>query len=163
MRTAVLPRPLETEGTGDRRPNLAGFQRALRLALIYLVGLALIFGLFAGFTEAAPTSKGSGATTDLLFFGVAALAFAVVGTLVALHAAPRAIIVKESSIVVIGRWGRRTAWAPRSELRLRVVRRHPAGFLSSEPVESIELAVPGRPAQVYLVTQGLFPGAPTSS
>ena len=147
----------------ERRRNLAGFQRALRLALIYLVGLALIFVLFVGYAQTASVTRGTGAGTDLMVFGIAARPLAIVGMLIALHPAPRAIEVTGTAFVVVGRWGRRTEWAPRAELRLRVVRRFAAGFLSSEPVESIELAVPGRPARTYLVTQGLFPGPPATS
>ena len=147
----------------ERRRNVAGFQRAFRLALIYLLGLALVFALFVGVDQTAAVTRGAGAGTDLLLLGIAALAFAVVGTLIALHPAPRTIEVSRTAIVVIGRWGRRTEWSPLVELRLRVVRRFAAGFLSTEPVESIELTVPGRPPRTYLVTQGLFPSlSPTS-
>ena len=150
----VAERPVE------RRRNVAGFQRALRLALVYLSGIALIYALFVGYTLTVPITQGAGAGTDLLFFGIVALAFAIAGTLLALHSVPRAIELSSTAIVVLGRWGVRTEWTPRGELELRVVRRFPAGLLSSEPVTSVELSLPGRPPRTYLVTEGLIPRGP---
>ena len=139
------------------RPNVAGFQRAFRLVLIYLVGLALIYVLFLGLAQTASGAAGSGLGSDLLLFGIAALAFAVAGVMIALHPVPRAIALTADAVVVVGRWGRRTEWDPREQLRLRVVRRFPAGLLSSEPVTSVEFSLPGRPPRTYLVTEGLVP------
>ena len=153
----IAERPVE------RRTNVAGFQRAFRLTLVYLVGIALIYALFVGYTLRVPIAQGAGAGTDLLLFGIAALAFAIVGSLVALHPVPRAIELTSTAIVVVGRWGIRTEWTPRGELQLRVVRRFAAGLFSSEPVTSVELSVPGRPPRTYLVTEGLVPGGPKTT
>ena len=151
------------ERSVERRRNVSGFQRALRLTLVYLVGMALIYALIVGYTLMAPIAQGTGVGTDLLLFGIAALAFAIVGTLVALHPVPRAIELTPTAVVVVGRWGARTEWTPRGELKLRVVRRFPAGLHSSEPVTSVELSLPGRPPRTYLVTEGLIPvGPPTA-
>lgn len=142
------------------RPNLAGLQRALRLSLIYLAGLVLVFLAFVAIDLSVPGHTGAGATFDLLLFGLVALGFAVAGTVIALHPVPRLVGVTPNAIVIVGRWGRRAEWSPRDQVRVRVVRRFPAGFFSHEAVESVELAAPGRPSRNYVVAEGLFPADP---
>ena len=142
------------------RKNVAGLQRALRLVLIYLIGLALVFLAFVAIDLSVPGGTGAGATFDLVLFGLVALGFALAGSMVALHPVPRLVGVTPDAIVVVGRWGRRAEWGPRERVRVRVLRRFPAGFLSHEPVESVELAAPGRPPRNYVVAEGLFPIGP---
>lgn len=132
----------------------------MRLTLIYLVAVALLYVLFLASAEAASRSRGPGPNFDLLLFGVAALGFALAGALIALHPAPRRIEIAPSAITVVGRWGHRTEWTPRAQLTFRRVRRFAAGILSRDPVESVELSVPGRPPRTYLVTEGLFATEP---
>ena len=150
-------------GLVERRPYVAGSHRALRLTLFYLVAVALLYVLFLGSAEVASRAGGAGPNFDLLLFGVAALVFALAGVLIALHPAPRRIEITPTAITVVGRWGHRTTWTPRAQLTFRRVRRFAAGILSSDPVESLELSLPGRPPRTYLVTEGLFatdPDAP---
>ena len=163
--TASGVRPSAREGPhpdqGDRsvvRPNAAGSMRALRLTLLYLLALGVLYLVFALYEATMPYSSGTGAENGLLLFSGLATVLAVVGPYVTLSPAPRRIEIRSSSVVVVGRWGGRTEWAPWSEVSLRVVRRYPAGLLSRDPVESIEVAIPGRTPRTYLVGTELFPG-----
>ena len=141
----------------ERRPNRAATQRVVRLSLIYLVALATVYLLMVGFARSTPAGAGTGTESALaLFSGVAAL-LAAGGVVFSLSAAPRALEVGPESIVVVGRWGGRREYAPRSEIRVRVLRRFPPSLLAPARVESVEVRVPGKPSRTYLVDQELFP------
>ena len=157
VRTTSPPEPARRAGAVERRTNVAGTQRAVRLALVYLGAIGLLYLVFFVLERAARGGSGTGAELDLLLFGIVALAFALGGALFALHPAPRAIEIAPSAFVVVGRWGRRTEWSPRNEVKFRVVRRFPAGLLSHAPVESVELSVAGRPPRAYFTGEGFFP------
>jgi hypothetical protein len=142
--------------TIERRPNTAGTQRAVRVALVYLLALALLFLGLVLYDRSAPGGRTPGAEgTLLLFAGVAALVGAL-GAVVSLSPAPRAVEVTPEHVVVVGRWGRRTVWPRRGEITVRVVRRYPAGGLTPRTVESVEVWSTGRPPKSYLVEEGLF-------
>ncbi len=145
------------------RPNSAGSQRALRLTLLYLLALGALYLVFALYEETMPYGSGTGAGNGLLLFSGLAAVLAVVGPYVTLSPAPRRIEIRSSSVVVVGRWGGRTEWAPWSEVSQRIVRRYPAGFLSGEPVQSIEITISGRSPRTYLVGTDLFPRSPPQS
>ncbi len=156
---AVRPtvgRPVSA-GTGpaDVRTNRPGTQRAVRIALVYLVAVAGVYLGSLAYDASRPELMTPGVTTDLTVFGAVALLLGVVGALVSLGPAPRSVELRPGSIVVVERWGRRREWSPRASIQVRVVRRYPAGVLSSGPVESVELALAGR-RRTYLVAAGLF-------
>jgi hypothetical protein len=93
----------------------------------------------------------------LLYFTIFAALLAVAGVLIALGAAPRALEVSPTAVVVEGRWGRRRSFPPLDALRVEVVRRYPAGFLSGDPVESVEIGDGRRGRRTYQLGVGLIP------
>jgi len=141
---------------GLRRPNRAGTQRAVRLMLLYLVVLTLLYLGFVLYDRNAPGGMSPGAQGGLVAFSVVALVVAVVGALLSITPAPRAVEQSSTSLAVVGRWGRRTEWAPLDEVTVRKVRSYPAGLLSGEPVDSVEVSSPGRTTRSYLVEAGLL-------
>lgn len=157
------PRPVrvvaETGGSVERRPNVGGSQRAVRLTLSYLIALAVLYLVLVEYGRSAPGGTSPGAQDTLLLFGGIAVALGAVGAGFSLTPAPRAVEVSPYHVVVVGRWGRRTKWPPLGETTVRVVRSYRAGPLSSTPVESVEMWATGRRPKVYLLEQGLL--APT--
>ena len=141
----------------ERRPNRAATQRVVRLSLFYLVALAVLYVILVGLARSAAGGTGTGVDNAVAFFSGVAAVLAIGGVVFSLTAAPRALEVGPESIVVIGRWGGRREYAPRSEIRVRVLRRFSPGPLAPAAVESVEVRVPGKPSRTYLVDQELFP------
>ena len=156
-RTTAAPERARVTAAIELRPNVAGSERAVRLAYLYLGAIGLLYLLFVLLEWIVRAGWGTGVEFDLLLFGLAALVFSVGGALFALHPAPRGIEIGPTALRIVGRWGHRIEWSPRNEIRFRLVRRYSAGFLSRAPVESVELSLPGRPPRVYLVGEGFFP------
>ena len=141
-------------------PNRAGTQRAVRLTLLYVVFLAVLYGVFLGLDRTAPGGGSAGASAGLWGFSLVALVLGVGGALFALSQAPRGVEVGPTATVVVGRWGLRRAFPPVGQLAIREVRHHPAGILSSAPVVAVELTSSrGRRITCFL-EQGIL--APTT-
>ena len=149
--------PDGADGEAERRPNVGGSQRAVRIALLYLLGLTGVYLAFVLYARSAPGGMTPGAGSALLLFSAAAAGFGAAGAILALHPAPRAVEISPSQIVVLGRWGGRRRWPRSRELHVRVVRRFPPWGLSAVAVELVEVSTPGRPARSYLVEEGLLP------
>jgi hypothetical protein len=147
---------LTVEHPVDHRANLAGRQRASRLAMIYLLALIVMYLGFVALDRASAGGSSPAVTTGLLAFTVVAVALAVGGTFVTLSPAPQAVEVAPAAVVVVEWTGRRRRFPPLEDLRVEVVRRYPAGFLSRSPVETVELAGGGR-RRTYQLTEGLLP------
>ena len=140
----------------DRRVNRAGLQRAFRLALIYLVALFVLYVGFVLADRSAPGGTGPTATAGLLYFTIVASALAVGGVLLALAPAARSVEVSPASVVVEEWTGRRRRFPPLEELRVRTLRRYPAGFLSATAVEAVEVEGDGR-RRTYHLEEGILP------
>ncbi len=148
--------PAAASRSVERRENRAGRQRALRLTTIYLGALLLMYLGFVALDRFSPGGTSPTATDGLfLFTGLAAL-FAVGGSMVTLGPAPRAVEVGPTAVVVVEWSGRRRTFPPLADLRVDVVRRYPAGLLSRDPVEAVELTGDRR-RRTYQVTEGLLP------
>jgi hypothetical protein len=162
------PRPDAADAASSpavvRYPNRSGLQRASRLAMIYLGALIVLYVVFVALDRSGPGGTSPSAESGLLSFTAVAAALAVVGVFVTLPPAPRAVEVSPSSVVVVEWTGHRREFPPIVELRVEAVRRYPASFLSSDPVEAVELYGPkGR--RTYQLTEGLLaphrPSPPT--
>jgi hypothetical protein len=138
------------------RRNQAGTERGFRLAIIYLGILAVLYVGFILADRSAPGGSSPGAQTGLLYFTAFAAALAIGGALVALSPAPRVIEVHRDSVIVVEWAGRRRAFPPIEELRVSLVRRYPRGFLSSRPVEAIEMTDRGGTRRTYHLEEGLI-------
>jgi hypothetical protein len=147
-----------SEGPPERRENVGGSQRVIRLTVLFLVTLVILYSGFILYDRTAPGGTAPAASNgELLFTGIFVL-FAVVGALYTLTPAPRAIVVGSDRVMVVGRWGRRRALPALDLLQVSVVRRYPAGFLANTPVELIELSGEDVPRRSYLVEAGLLAG-----
>jgi hypothetical protein len=140
----------------DLRRNRAGLQRAFRLAVVYLVALLVLYIGFVLADRAAPGGTGPTATTGLLYFTAIASVLAIVGVLLALAPAARSVEVSPESVTVEEWTGRRRRFPPLGELRVRTVRRYPAGFLSSGAVEAVEVEGGGL-RRTYQLEEGVLP------
>ena len=151
------PKEIPTEPLSPtRRANGAAVQRARRLTLTYLVGLSLIFLLFATLSRFSSVGGSSGAIGGLVLFGEIALALGTIGVLVGLSSAPVAVERTPEALVVHGLLGYRRTFPAGEGLSTRIVRRYPAGWLSAEPVESVEVASRGV-HRTYWFEAGLVP------
>jgi len=165
VRGPASPPPEEVPGGTGPPPiiNRAGTQRARRLALTYLLGLAAIFGLFWGLSRGSSVGGTAGATSDLALFGELAVAIGAIGAFLSLISAPATIERAPEGLVVHGLLGYRRTFGEEVGLSIRVLRRYPAGWFSAEPVESVEIASRGV-RRTYLVEAGLLPEQrPTSA
>jgi len=152
------PRTESAESANERRANVAGSQRAIRVTVVYLGVLAALYLAFVLYDRSVPGGTSSPAGNgEFLFTGIF-VAFAVFGAIFTLHPAPRAIVVSSDHLTVVGRWGGRRVLPPLESLSTRVVRRYPSGFLSGAPVEQVELWGRGATLHTYLVEDGLFRG-----
>ncbi len=154
----AVPAP-PVAAASQRRPNRAGTQRVVRLTAIFLILLVALYVGFELYARTGPAAHGSAATDEFVEFTTVAFTLAVVGALLTLSPAPRAVEVSDDRLVIIGRWGRRTEWSPRPKVVVHRVRRYPAGFFSEADVDSIEVSVPGK-RRSYLVETGLLPENP---
>lgn len=143
----------------ERRPNVGGSQRAIRLAALFVAVLALLYAVFILYDRTAPGGTSSPAGNGVLLFTGIFLVLAVGGAIFALSPAPRTVEVTSGRVTVVGRFGRRRNLPALEQLSVSVVRRYPVGWLSDRPVELIELSGEGVPRRTYLVDDDLFAGA----
>jgi hypothetical protein len=136
--------------------NRAGTQRARRLAITYVVALAVIFAGIDALARSAPSAGSVGVGQDLELFATVALVLAIVGVVVSLSSAPLAVERTGGETIVHGVFGYRRRFPEGPGLTVRVLRRYPAGLLSSAPVESVEIATKGV-RRTYLLEEGLLP------
>jgi hypothetical protein len=146
----AAPKPLV-----ERRPNRAATQRAVRLSLLYAVGVAAVYGVLVGVASAGPTGGTIGTEGALLAAGLLALLLAVVGIVYALGTAPRGVELSDDRTVVVGRFGRRYSFPGRRQLRPTVHQRFPAGLLSPVAVESVAIAG-GSTRRTFLLEEHLL-------
>lgn len=159
------PAPAGSDQTAvpvERRPNVGGSTRAVRLTTLYVVVLTIFYAGFVLADRAAPGGTSSTTTNGLLMFTGVYLLLAAIGAVYALQPSPRAVEVAPDHVTVVGRWGRRRRFPPLSQLSVSVVRRYPAGWLAPTPVELVELWGEGVPRRSYVVDPGLFEGAKRS-
>jgi len=158
--------PLAEDGaarsTTDLRVNVAGSQRVVRVTLVYLIVLVALFAAFILYDRSVPGGTASPTANGISLFAGIFVLFAIVGSVLTLHPAPRAVEVTVDHVTVFGRWGGRRILPPLGSLSTRVVRRYPSGFLADTAVEQVELWGREAPLRTYLVEDGLFRGATTS-
>lgn len=154
-------RPAESEILPPSEPlafreNRAGTSRALRLFLIFGLGLAAIY-LF--FLALAVTSPSPGVNSAPLVYGLLTgmtAVLAVFGWSITLGRTPRSFRVATDGIVVRERMGGLRRFANSAQLRVRVTARYDRGLLGREATEMVELSVDRRGKKNYLVTAGVF-------
>ncbi|MGP8077910.1 MAG: hypothetical protein ACLQD8_02865 [Thermoplasmata archaeon] len=164
--SAGWPEPAKAagpEGTPRRIvPNRAATQRARRLTALYVVILAALYAGFALLARGSAGGPPSGTTQDLELFGLVALVFALAGAILTLLSAPAALELSPTATVVVSPLGSRRTFRTGPGHSVRIVRKFPAGILSSEPVESVEIASGGG-RRTYLVDAGILsPAGPGS-
>jgi hypothetical protein len=143
-------------GAPERRPNTAGTQRAFRFAILYVLALAALDGVFVALDLTSSEANRPGLVADLQIFLGLAIVLAVGAVIFALTPAPRWVEVDPRRTVVQGRWGTRREFPPLAELERSVQRRYPAGFLASRPVEMVRLVDRRGRATTYQIQEGLL-------
>ena len=133
--------------------NSAGSSRAFRTLILFLVGLAVIYGLFMG--VAVRTSMGGSNDLVEAILTAATAVSLVVGWVVTLGQAPAAAWVEHGQLVVQERMGRPRRF-PVPGVQIRVVRTNGVGPLGPEPTEFVELSVPRGARRTYLVGAHFF-------
>ncbi len=142
-----------TAGGGTRparRENRGGTRRVQRLALLFVVGVAVLFATLAQYASTLPAGRGPGTGQAVEAFAGLGLAVAAGGVVLTLASAPRAVEFGPGAVVVVGRFGRRHRFPPREDLSVRLLRRYPAGFLSDSEVDAVELMGGAGKATFYL-------------
>ena len=141
----------------DLKPNRAGTQRVVRLTVVFLVVLTGLYAGFAIYARSSPGGASPGAQSALVEITILAMGLALAGTILTLNPAPRAVGALPDGFVVVGRWGRRTEWTPLDAVTIHRIRRYPAGFLSGDEVDSVEVFGGRRRRRSYLIEAGLLP------
>jgi hypothetical protein len=141
--------------TVTERDNAPARARAWRIGAIYLVALAAMYAGFLALELRGPRAGGALATDALVLFSAVAAALAVGGLVVTLGPVPRSIEVTPTAVVVVEWTGRRRKFPALDDLRVDVVRRYSANFLSSAAVETVEVS-DGRRRRTYQLTTGLL-------
>jgi len=147
--------PTSVGPPAEVRLNTGATRRAVRLSVVFVLGIAGVYALLVALTFAGPAAGSAGASQGLLWSGVAAVLVAVAGAVVSLGSAPRAVELGEGSTVVVGRFGHRYAFPGRYQLRTTVLRRFRAGPMSPVPMESVEIAG-GTSRRSFLIDEGLL-------
>jgi hypothetical protein len=163
-RESSAPRPASALGTlVERRPNVAGTQRAFRFAVLYVFVLALLDAILVALDLSSAEAGRPGVQDGLqLFLGIA-IVLAVGSVLFALSPAPRWVEVRTDGVVVGGRWGQRVLLPPLEKLTPKIARHYPAGFLSSAPVDMVEVYDLRGRRHTYQVQAGLLGPAPSNA
>ena len=141
-----------------RRENRGATQRAVRLSILFAAGIALVYGFLVDLAVGQPTGGSAGSWEWIWVVGLLAVVVGAVGVLVTLGAVPRSVELGERTTVVVGRFGRLYWFPGRSELRTKVLRRFPAGFLTPVALESVEISA-GSARRSFLLEAGLLHGA----
>ncbi len=146
-----------TDGTlRDHRPNEAGTQRAFRFAILYLLALVILDVILVALDLTSAEAGRPGVESGLqLFIGIAVL-LAVGSVLFALSPAPRYVDIRTDGVIVAGRWGQKTWFPPVEQLEAKVLRHYPAGLLSSNGVDLVQVADRNGRRRTYQVETGLF-------
>jgi hypothetical protein len=110
--------------------NRAGTQRAVRTTLLYMGAVIVLTGVLTALDLSSAEASRPAVQQGLeLFLGIA---------------------------VVVGRWGRRRAFGPLSELRPQVLKHFAGGVLSSRSVDMVEVSDRAGHRHTYQVESGLF-------
>jgi len=140
----------------DHRPNQAGTQRAFRFAILYVLALVVLDVVLVGLDLSSAEAGRPGVVSGLqLFIGIAIL-LAIGSVIFALSPAPRYVDVRTDGVVVVGRWGQRTWFAPVERLDPKVLRHYPSGVLSSSSVDMVQVVDRTGRRRTYQVETGLF-------
>ena len=142
----------------ERRVNVGGSQRAVRITAVFVATLAALYVAFVLYDRTAPGGTSSPEGNGILLFTVIFVLFAFGGAVYSLTPAPRAVEVEPGAVTIVGRWGGRRRLPSLDRLAVGVVHRYPAGWLSSRPVELVELSGEDVRRRSYVVEAGLFEG-----
>jgi len=137
-------------------PNTAGQARASNLFLGYLVLLLVIFLVFIGLAYTSPSPGPRSDTSAWAVLALLGIGLAIGGWTITLGRAPRGAVVRGEEIAVRERLGRVRRFPVGDAAHLRVVHHYPAGFLSPEATEMVELVAADRSRRTYLVGSGYF-------
>ena len=150
---AESPSAAAPVATRRRMPNSAGSSRAFRTFLIFLIGLAAIYGIFLGVAVRSSSASTSTPVEEVLT--VAVVVALAVGWIVTLGQAPTAAWVDDEKLVVRERmgWTRRF---PIATVRFHVLRTNGVGLFGPEPTEFVEVSTPRGAGRTYLVGANYF-------
>jgi hypothetical protein len=152
--SAPSPAPTLSAATPGRRyPNSAGSARAFRTFLLFVVALAVIYGVFMDFAVTSVVSGTNYAVEAVLTLSVGVAL--VVGWFVTLGQAPSQAWVERGQLMVRGRTGT-TRRFPTDTMRIHVLRSNGIGLFGPEPTEFVEVSVPGGARRTYLVGTHFF-------
>jgi hypothetical protein len=138
---------------GHRFTNSAGGARAFRTFLLFLVGLAAIYGLFLGLAVRTASAATSMSVEEVLTAAVAVSL--VVGWLVTLGQAPAAAWIENGQLIIRERTGRSRRF-PAATVRFHVLRTNGVGPFGPEPTEYVEVSAPHGGRRTYLVGANFF-------
>ncbi|MFY9716404.1 MAG: hypothetical protein WAK40_00485 [Thermoplasmata archaeon] len=138
-----------------RIANRGATRRVRRLALLYVVVLAALYFAISLLARSSAQGTSTGSGQDVELFGLIALAFALVGVTVTLLSAPASVELTATSTVIVSPFGTRRTYPPVSGLTVRIARRYSPGWLTPEPVDSVEIGGRGG-RQTFLIDTGVF-------
>lgn len=141
------------ESCPDFRANSLGTQRGIRLFALFGI---LAVGIYLLFTGLVASSSSSGLRGDPAVYGSLTLlvvVLLVIGFLLTLARAPKAVAWRAEALVVRERLGRVRRFA-RAGLTTAVVYRYPAGWLATGPTELVTVADAQGHHRYYLVGHG---------
>jgi hypothetical protein len=144
----------------EYRSNAAGFQRAIRVFLLYLIAVVAMYGYFLWLIYGTTGGGLSGNSLGVATFSAAAAGLVILGIVLVMGEYPRGVEIESTQVVVLGRWGGRFVLPPAPELQVRLLRRHHVGLLSPEPTVTVEVHNRGGRRRTYIVAETLFPGEP---
>jgi hypothetical protein len=156
MAVESSPTASHTSGAGPptrRFTNVAGSSRALRTFLLFVVLLAVIYGVFMDLAVTSVVNGTNYAVEGILTASVAVAL--VVGWFVTLGQTPSAAWVENGQLVVLGRMGRPRRF-PTDTVRIHVLRSNGAGLFGPEPTEFVEISLAGGTRRTYLVGTHFF-------
>ncbi|HLN50894.1 MAG TPA: hypothetical protein VK455_02405 [Thermoplasmata archaeon] len=139
----------------ERKENRSGTQRAVRVSLLFVLAIAVLYGGFVLLAGSASDRTGPGVWQQIELFGLIAIAVSVGGTLLTLGSAPRAIETDANGTVVVGRFGRHRRYAAGVPISVRLVQKHPAGFLSPTAIDVVEVTA-GPQRATYFLEEGML-------
>ncbi len=154
-RGAEQPAPEDRGGRAAAWANEAASRRAFRLALLYALGVAVVYYVFVLLGSYGPGGGSPSERYDLAFLGLLAAAVALGGFLVTLRAAPRSIEVVSDGWTVHLPLGGVREYSRTRGARLRRVRSVGPGWLAPDRLAYVEVTE-GSVRRAYWIDEELF-------
>jgi hypothetical protein len=159
---APTPGPRRRDDGPELPPhgNRAGFRRARRLLVLYLIGLLIGYATVSSLIASSPYAAVRDDWVLYVFLSVLAAVSAIAGYILTVGRAPWAVYVDGRDLVVRERFGRVRRFPIDAGLEVRYTQSSGPSFLSPEPTDTVQIRSRRGRVREYVVEKGRFDDLP---